>query len=308
MAKLGGSGDPSIRQIRLFLLLAEELHFGRAAARAFMAQPTFSRHIKSLERDLGVELVDRTSRQVVLSAAGEALLERMRAVVDAVQELRRQADAEAAAGRIVIGSFEAIISMHPIPVILDELRRRLPRLDVQVLRTGFDATEAVSRGDVDAAFVFLPVPNGIRALPLDRGPRCAAMPADDPLAAKGPLTLADLADRAHIGWSERVPKVYQDFWAVDPRPGGAAARYSPHAMGDFESGLQVIAMGGGLLFPPAAGRELYPRPGVSYVEVSDLEPWTSALVWLPANHDKPFVAALRKAARAVLTRADRTGP
>ncbi|TDD52181.1 LysR family transcriptional regulator [Saccharopolyspora elongata] len=302
MAKLGGSGNPSIQQIRLFLLLAEELHFGRAAARAFMAQPTFSRHIKSLERDLGVALVDRTSRRVALSAAGEALQARMRAVVHAMQELRREADAQAGSGRIVIGSFEAITSLPPIPAILDELRRRLPQLEVQVLRTGFDATEAVSRGDVDAAFLFLPVPNGIRALPLDSGPRCAAMPADDPLAAEGPLALADLADREHIGWSDRVPKVYQDFWAVDPRPGGRPARYSPHAMGDFESGLQLIAMGGGLLFPPTVGRELYPRPGVSYVDVTDLEPWTSALAWLPANHDKPFVAALRKAARAVLSR------
>jgi DNA-binding transcriptional LysR family regulator len=207
---------------------------------------------------------------------------------------------------MVIGSFEAMTSVDPIPAVLDELRRARPRLDVEVLRIGFDAATAILRGEVDAAFVALPVPDGIQTLPLTGGPRGAAMSSDNALADRGadggPLTLADLADQPHIGWSERVPKVYRDFWAVDPRPDGEPVRYSPHAVLDYESALPLIAMGEGIQLPPDAARWLYPRPGVSYVEVTGLQPWTAALAWLPGKRDEPFVAALREATRDVLRR------
>ncbi|MGP3981017.1 LysR substrate-binding domain-containing protein [Streptomyces sp. KR80] len=216
-------------------------------------------------------------------------------MVTATEELRWQAEthANADAGRIVIGSFEAITSMDPIPAIMEELRWERPQLDVEVLRTGFDSAAAILRGEVDAAFVFLPVPDGIQTLPLESGRRCAVMSSGNALVDKGPLTLADLADQSHIGWSDQVPKVYRDFWAVDPRPDGSPVRYSPHAVVDYESALPLIAMGEGIQLPPDAGRWLYPRPGVSYVEVTDLEPWTAALAWLPARRDDPFVTALR---------------
>ncbi|MPY64126.1 LysR family transcriptional regulator [Streptomyces spongiae] len=299
-----GARYPSIQQLQLFLLLSQELHFGRAARRAFMAQPTFSRHITALEERLGIGLVDRTTRRVALSTAGRALLGQVRSVVDAADDLRREAEsrANAVVGRIVIGSFEAIASMDPIPAVMEQLRGTLPRLEVEVLRTGFDSPAALLRGEVDAAFMFLPVPDGLQTLSLARGTRCAAMSHGNTLADKGPLTLADLGDQPHVGWSEQVPKVYRDFWAVDPRPDGRPVRYSPHTVIDYESALPLIAMGEGIQFPPEAARWLYPRPGVSYVDVTDLEPWTAALAWLPARRDEPIVAALRHATREVLRR------
>lgn len=300
---------PSIQQLQLFLLLAEELHFGRAARRAFMAQPTFSRHITALEERLGVTLVDRTTRRVALSAAGEALVARARSVVEAADELRREAEARAntAAGRIVIGSLEAVTSVDPIPAILDELQENRPQLEVDVVRMGFDAGPAILRGDVDAAFLFLPVPEGVQTLALADGPRCAAMADDHPLAARGSLTLADLADQPRIGWSEQVPKVFRDFWSTDPGPDGSPVRFSQHAIVDYESALPLIAMGQGIQLPPDASRWLYPRRGVTYVDVTGLEPWTAALGWLPSRRDEPLVAALRQAAGRVLRRLSRDG-
>ncbi|MBR8639196.1 LysR family transcriptional regulator [Streptomyces tuirus] len=293
---------PSIQQLQLFLLLAEELHFGRAARRAFMAQPTFSRHITALEERLGVTLVDRTTRRVALSAAGEALVGRARTVVEAADELRREAEAQAntAAGRIVIGSLEAITSMDPIPAVLDELRGKWPQLEVDVMRMGFDAGPAILRGDVDAAFLFLPVPDGVQTLALAGGPRCAAMADDHPLAARDALTLADLADQPRIGWSEQVPRAFRDFWSADPGPDGRPVRYTHHAIVDYESALPLIAMGRGIQLPPGTTRWLYPRRGVTYVDVTDLEPWTAVLGWLPSRRDEPLVSALRQAAGRVL--------
>ncbi|MFI6373447.1 LysR family transcriptional regulator [Streptomyces sp. NPDC050546] len=298
---------PSIQQLQLFLLLAEELHFGRAARRAFMAQPTFSRHITALEERLGVAVVDRTTRRVVLSTAGEALVGRARTVVEAAEELRREAEsqANAAAGRIVIGSFEAITSMDPIPAVLEELRENFPQVEVDVVRMGFDSGPAVLRGEVDAAFLFLPVPDGVQTLALAGGPRCVAMADGHPLASRDAVTLADLADEPRIGWSEQVPKVFRDFWSAGPRPDGTPVRFSPHAIVDYESALPLIAMGQGIQLPPDTTRWLYPRRGVSYVDVTDLEPWTAALGWLPSRRDEPLVAALRQAAQRVLRRGRR---
>jgi DNA-binding transcriptional LysR family regulator len=151
-----------------------------------MAQPTFSRHITAPEERLGVAVVDRTTRRVALSAAGEALVGRARTVVEAADELRREAEARAnaAAGRIVIGSLEAITSMDPIPAVLEKLRDSWPQLEVDVVRMGFDAGPAILRGEVDAAFLFLPVPDGVQTLALAGGPRCAAMAESHPLAVR----------------------------------------------------------------------------------------------------------------------------
>jgi DNA-binding transcriptional LysR family regulator len=297
-----GGREPSIQQMRLFLLLAEELHFTRAAQRAFISQPALSRHISALERNLGVQLIDRTTRAVALTPAGHALTDQMQLIVDATTELHRQAEraATTGAGRMVIGSFEAITSMDPIPAVLDELRRRLPGVDIQMQRTAFATATDLLEGLVDAAFLLLPVPEGIQYVELDTGSRCAALSAGDSLAQRGTITLEDLSDRMHIGWSRKVPRIYRDYWSCDPRPNGDPVRYSRHAVSDYESALLLISMGEGFQLPPDAARLLYPRSQVAYVEVEDLPPWTTALAWPSAKREHPYVAALRHATRDVL--------
>src|SRR5438067_6796253 len=195
---LGGGGIPSPHQLNLFLALAKELHFRRAARCVFMSQGAFSQQISALERRLGVALVERTTRRVALTPAGAALVPHAQAVLAATAELQQAAQQQvhAASGRLVIGSLEAITAMRPIFVVLNDLRRRIPDLDIQVLRFGFaDVFAALFDGEVDAAFVFSPVPEGIQALPVATGSRCVALASADPLAHKGPLCLADLADR-----------------------------------------------------------------------------------------------------------------
>jgi DNA-binding transcriptional LysR family regulator len=96
--------------------------------------------------------------------------------------------------------------------------------------------------------------------------------------------------------------VFRDFWSADPQPDGSRVRFSPHSIVDYESALPLIAMGQGIQLPPDATRRLYPRHGVSYVDVTDPEPWTAALCWLPRRRDEPLVAALRQASRRVLRR------
>ncbi|MCP2337436.1 LysR family transcriptional regulator [Actinomadura rupiterrae] len=300
-----GQNAPTAYQLHLFVTLAEELHFHRSAQRVFMSQGAFSQQISALERRLGLRLVERTTRRVSLTAAGAALLPYARDVVAASDHLLRAArrQQDAASQRIVIGAFEAITAVPPISDVINELRDRLDDPDIQIVRSGFaGAGQALLNGEVDAAFLALPVPDGIQTLPLASGPRCAVMASTDPLADKGPLTLADLADRPVVGFSPQVPKVFRDFWAIDPRPDGTPVQYTSHGVGDYESALSVIALGDGIEFVPTIARDLYPRPQVAYVEVSDLEPWTIALAWLPKNRDDENVAALRAVARAVAAR------
>ncbi|GAA3173406.1 MULTISPECIES: LysR family transcriptional regulator [Streptomyces] len=299
MTRNGAARDANVRHLRAFLVLAEELHFGRAAARLFITQPALSQRIRALERDLGVRLLDRSTRRVGLTCSGAELLPAVEEAVRAADRLREQAGARSGAGGLVIASFENIALMEPVPAVMDAFRAAAPGVGVAFRRAAFDTATVLLEGDADAAFLFLPVPDGIQYLTLAEGARCAALSAADPLARREVISLADLRDRPHLGWSPRVPKVYRQHWSTDPRPDGSPVRYTGHDVVDYSGSLLAIAMGEGIQLPPEAARHRYPRPGVAYVDVKDLPPWSMGLAWLPGKRDLPHVRALRAAAHRV---------
>lgn len=295
---------PSVQQLESFLALAEELHFGRAAARLFLTQPALSRQLQALEERLDVLLVQRSRRHVEITAAGEALLPKARAVVEAMAGLCRAAGAHARQvdGRLVIGSIGAEAAMPYTRAILDELHTRHPRLRTSVrgldLATHFDALE---RGEVDVMFLRPPVPAGIETLLLASEPRVACLPADDPLAGRDEVRLAELAGRTVVDIPPPCPRVWWRFWAADPRPDGSVVRYGP-MVPDMEALLLAVSRGEAMAFLPAAARHFFPRPGVGYVAVPDLPPGTAALAWTARNRALPTIVAIRQAAAAVLRR------
>ncbi|WP_327157728.1 LysR family transcriptional regulator [Streptomyces tubercidicus] len=134
----GGGSEPSVHQLRLFLIVAEELHFGRAASRLFMAQPAFSKQIGVLERRLGIRLVERTSRAVELTPSGQALLPQARAVTEAMADLCHVAEVQSRenSGRIVVGTLAAEPAM-PHTMVRGERRplQRARSLDLFALRS-----------------------------------------------------------------------------------------------------------------------------------------------------------------------------
>ncbi|WP_184760742.1 LysR family transcriptional regulator [Streptomyces griseoloalbus] len=297
-----GSAEPSIHQLRSFLALSEELHFGRAAARLHMTQSALSRQIRDLERRLGVPLFSRDSRTVFLTDAGSALTTEARATVEAMGRLRVRADqwARTLAGHVVVGTIGAEAAMPYTHAILERLRTRHPRITVEIRSLNF--TEHLAQllsGDVDVAFLRPPVPPAIELLELASEPRVACLAAADPLADRAELRLVDLTDRAFVDVPPQVPRLWWDFWAVDPRPDGTPVRYGP-VVSDMEGLLLAVARGEGVCFLPAAARDLFPRPGVRYVDVADLSPSTSALGWLAQHRDRPGVQAVRAAAAAAM--------
>jgi DNA-binding transcriptional LysR family regulator len=298
------SKEPSIHQLRLYLALSEELHFGRAAARLFITQPALSQQIRELEKRLGVRVVERTSRTLTLTDAGQALLPEARAAVTAVDRLRRVADAQLRqiSRRLVVGTMGAEASMAHTRAVLALLQERHPGTSVQLVNLGFgDHMAALAQQEADVVFLRPPVTDDIELHHLATEPRVACLSARHPLAVLPRLTLAQLAGVPVVDMPEQVPRLWWDFWAADPRPDGSRVRYGP-VVTDMESLLHTVAAGEAMCFLPKAAREYFPRPGIRYIDVADLIPSTSALAWLRRRRSEITIKAIRQAAQEATDR------
>ena len=185
--------DP--RLLRPFVVLAEELHFGRAAQRLHVTQPALSQQIKRLERQLGVELFARTRVSVELTEAGGAVLDPARAAVAAADEAEVTAAELAGAerGRLRIGISPG--SHELTRRVLAELRERHPRLTLEAKQDNSGVLCAdVAAGRLDAAIAFEPEHvNGTVREEISREPAVVAVAAGHPLAGRDRVALAELA-------------------------------------------------------------------------------------------------------------------
>ncbi|WEV25684.1 LysR substrate-binding domain-containing protein [Streptomyces sp. 71268] len=153
--------QPSLAQLRAFVAVAEHLHFRDAAAAIGMSQPALSGAVAALEEALGVQLLERTTRKVLLSPAGERLAERARTVLDAVGELMEEAEAARApfTGVLRLGVIPTV-APYLLPTVLRLVRTRYPRLDLQVHeeQTG-SLLDGLAHGRLD--LLLLAVPLGV---------------------------------------------------------------------------------------------------------------------------------------------------
>ena len=187
----------NLRDLEYLVAVADHRHFGRAADACFVSQPTLSTQLKKLEIELGVELVERSSRQVLVTAAGEQIVARARTVLAEAEAIRRIAGnaRDPRAGRLALGAFPTI-APYLLPHVLGDLRRTLPDVELLLVEEKTSTLlDQLRRGSLDAAVVALPVPEeGWRVEPLFREDFLLAVPVGHPLATDpGPLTVADLA-------------------------------------------------------------------------------------------------------------------
>jgi DNA-binding transcriptional LysR family regulator len=281
---------PDLENIRRFVVVAEELHFGRAAARLGMAQPPLSRAIRDLERQLGVALLERTTRQVRLTAAGEILLRDARTALEAVSAAaRRTRDAGSPSPRLRV-ALKADVDGGLLPQILDAYCADDAALPPElVLGELGDQSQALRDGRADVGLLLSPFDDrGLDTESLLTEPFLAALAAADPLAARTRLCLADLAGRRLPGGSPAShgrPAVHRR--AGDQPPASNLAEI-----------FSLVETGSVVFFAPASMARRYPRSGIAYRPVSDLPDSTLVIAW-PQDARSPAVAAFVRAACAV---------
>jgi DNA-binding transcriptional LysR family regulator len=178
-----------LRHLSAFVAIAEELHFGRAAARLQVSQSPLSQSIRALEAELGVRLLERTTRRVTLLPAGEAFLPRARealaAAAHAVDDARAAAAGEL--GRLAIG-FTGSMTYLLLPVLAKSLRAQLPRLQLQLHGEMLtpDQVESLISGRLDIGLLRPPVERpGLRVEPIGSEPLVAVLPANHSPRATG---------------------------------------------------------------------------------------------------------------------------
>ncbi|MGX6448532.1 LysR substrate-binding domain-containing protein [Patulibacter sp. S7RM1-6] len=295
--------DVELRHLRYFVAVAEELHFGRAAARLHMAQPPLSQAIRRLEAAVGVPLLARTSRSVRLTPAGAAFLDRarrtLRTVEDDVEEARRIGHGET--GRLHVG-FVGSAMLTTLPGVLRRYADAYPGVRLG-LHESFTArvVDGLRAGDVDAGIVRDAEPvEGLEATPMLTEPFVAVLPRDHPRAGAGALSVGALAG---------TPFVFP------PRAAGARAFEKPlalceehgfrpriaHEASHWLTILRLVGAGLGVSIGPACVRHIATAE-VACVDLTEDRVRSELALLRRAGEDRPMVAAF--AAIATGDRAD----
>jgi len=276
--------DLDLRLVRSFTVVAEELHFGRAAARLYVAQPALSRQIRRLETSLGVELLDRTTRRVSLTAAGSLFLVQSRRLLAAGERARAAAQQDAP-GRITVG-FAAGLT---ITAAVAAFRTDFPNAEIRMKRLDwFEQHDAVRNGGVDVCVGRLPIDDTeVAVSPLYDEPRVVMLPIGHRFAGKESLSIVDLADEP-IARHEGAA-AWDAFWRVDPRPDGRPAPDGPVVEG-IEEKLEHVANGDCIAIVPASAADHYVRNDVCGTPIRDIPPATVAILTRREQHPPMLLA------------------
>ncbi len=187
-----------LRDLEYLVALAEEGHFARAAERCFVSQPTLSGQLKKLEEELGVLLVERTSRQVVMTEAGRAVTVQARRVLAEAREIKGIAESfhDPMAGALQIGLIPTV-APYLLPLIMPRLRQAYPNLKLWLHEQQTHVLmERLRNAELDLLILALPVPSHeFVEVDLFREPFQLAVPASDPLSQQASAQLGDLNER-----------------------------------------------------------------------------------------------------------------
>jgi DNA-binding transcriptional LysR family regulator len=277
-----GAITGELRLLRYFVAVAEELHFGRAAKRLGIAQPPLSTAIRTFERQLGVELLRRTSRSVRLTPAGETLLRSGRRVLALYAETLAEVEAFAREGRCRLRvGFDAttVVATTRLVRVFGAAHPDV-ELDLTSLSWG-EGVDDLSDGRVDIAVVRAPVGDAaLDSQTLFEEPRVAVLGSEHPLARRASLTLADLRGEPLV-----VPQGTQGGWHGQPLPPRLvdAARSAAPAAASIEELIIRVAAGHGVGVMPASLADSLRNAGFAHVPIVDAPPSAVALVWRRAG-------------------------
>ncbi|AZP22392.1 LysR family transcriptional regulator [Streptomyces aquilus] len=280
------------RELRYFVAVAEELHFGRAAERLGMAQPPLSRAIQQLERRLGVRLLERNRRGVRLTGAGEVLLQEGRAALDATaaaaRRTRRAGGADSFGGsreRLVL-AVKAAASHDLLRKLLDAYAAEPDSAEIEVLPCSINEQEELLRdGRADVALMHTPWNSlaGFDSEPLTTEGQVAVLPTGHPLAAHETLSLADVRD---------IPGLPLARWPTrgtyPPGPGPEIHNQTQLA--------QLIALGRTVAIVPDSARSWLWTEHTA-VPLADASPIVTHIAWPAHSRSLTLAGLIRTAVR-----------
>jgi DNA-binding transcriptional LysR family regulator len=288
------SADVTLRQLRYFVVLGQELNYRRAAERLFITQPALSTAIKHLEHQTGVTLFRRNTREVALTDIGATWLP---TVQDALRGVDAAVDDLVAASRrdrrirlgYLIGTGADVLFR-----LVRHFELAYPEISVESKEFDFnDPTAGLADGTTEVAIIRPPVdlPDH-RMLILDAEDWVACLPRDHRLARRADLSITELLDDP-IVVAPGTAGVWRDYWmAMDARDGTPPTIAAVAAT--YEAETTTIARGLGISFTSEASARLYDRPGIVYVPIRDRPRNYTALAWNPRALSDDAAALVRQ--------------
>jgi DNA-binding transcriptional LysR family regulator len=290
-----------LRQLRYFVAVAEERHFGRAAKRLRLSQPPLSAQIKGLEEELGVKLFQRSTRQVALTDAGRTFLERAEGILEAVEEAKEAAKGadEGVRGRLEIG-FISSATLGLLPPTVRLFRERFGGVEIELRElTSAQQIDALYAGEIRVGLVRLPLrAPGLRFEPLQEESFLVALPSGHPLEALESVPLEAMVDQPLIFFTRQLmPSLHAQIVELFQRV-GAFPNVVQHAV-HLQTIVGLVASDVGLAILPEPA-ERFSREGVVYrsLDAPDATSWVG-LAWVEGDESKlvkNFVRTVREVA------------
>src|SRR6516162_1819989 len=299
--------DVELRELRIFLMLADELHFGRTAERLGISQPGVSEAIRILESRLGVKIFDRTSRRVRLTSAGEELKRSLLPVMAALDRALAETSglSRDVRGLLRIG-FVLTTEGPALSRLAGAFQARYPACEVRLNEVEtFDAYRALRRGDIDVLCNWLAVdePDLTAGTAFAYYPRALAVAATHRLAGQRTASVEDLADEEVALLPPTVPPAVYDLIVPPCTPSGRPIRRTQPVQTINEI-LSLVAQGR-IVHPTSSAVPIFDRNDVVLIPIGDLPPLPLGLVWR-TSRENPRIRALNQTARAMTAAGDAT--
>jgi DNA-binding transcriptional LysR family regulator len=270
-----------LREIRVFLVLAEELHFGRTATRLGLTQSRVSQSLRGFERKLDVQLFERTSRRVALTPAGERLRGAISDPHDRLTDVLRGTAAADQPAPLRLGASDAASIGPRLLAAIDAYERGPAGRAVRIVELSpADMLGSLRRDAVDVIIARLPVdaPDLVVGPVMEHEPRLLAVAGDHPLAGRTGVSVDDIADY-DVGWTDGLMPRTSEAFFPSRAPSGRPIRRVRLGINDASELIVTIARGR-IVHPTISSFAAHHgHPGVTYVPIVDLPPALAALVW-----------------------------
>lgn len=278
-----------LRQIRYFIAVAEDEHFGRASERIRIAQPALSRQIQLLEMEIGVTLFERLPRGVRLSAAGRTFLEHCTQIMTSLDHAvsETQAVARGESGILKLGFIEVAAWNGVIPETIKEFRRNYPnvRLVLNSL-SGLMQLQGIYDGRIDAGFIYNPPKDPLLVIhPVRRHTVLLAVSTESEWATRPFVDVSELAGKPFISFQRRESPTYHDELTRGLFQAGVSINVIHEAINEAEM-LALVTTGTGMALVNEC-QKWRPPHGVSLVPVRNLDVGLELALVYRRNHTVP---------------------